>query len=189
MTPEESQRVREILRGKFAEREPVSRHEGRHIHRDGHVVWVELNAMPIFDSDGVFKGYRGIMQCISGRNRPRSPCGRARRSSVLCGDGAAVAILVYQGEQYVYANPTAEKITGYGLEELQEMKFWDVMHPDDREMVRERGMARQQGATVPPRYEVRYRTKGGKDGVFEINASANQISTASRRDSSLPSHH
>ncbi len=171
MTPEESERVRTILRGKFAERERVSRLEGRHIHRDGHVVWVELNAMPIFDSDGVFKGYRGIMQDITGRKQAEESMRESEEKFRTLAETAAVAILVYQGEQYVYANPTAEKITGYGLEELLEMKFWDVMHPDDREMVRERGMARQQGATVPPRYEVRYRTKGGKDGVFEINAS------------------
>ncbi len=158
-------------RGKFAERERVSRLEGRHIHRDGHVVWVELNAMPIFDSDGVFKGYRGIMQDITGRKQAEESLRESEEKFRTLAETAAVAILVYQGEQYVYANPTAEKISGYSREELLGMKFWDIMHPDDREMVRERGMARQQGATVPPRYEVRYRTKDGRDGVLEINAS------------------
>jgi PAS domain S-box-containing protein len=171
MTPEESQRVREILRGKFARKERVLGLEGRHIHRDGRVVWVELNAMPIFDSEGVFKGYRGIMQDITGRKQAEASLRESEEKFRTLAETAAVAILVYQGEHYVYANPSAEKISGFSREELLGMKFWDIMHPDDREMVRERGMARQQGATVLPRYEVRYRTKDGRDGVLEINAS------------------
>jgi PAS domain S-box-containing protein len=171
MTPEESQRVRKILKAKFAEREPVHRLEGMHVHRDGHLVWVELNAMPIFDGEGAFKGYRGIMRDITGRKRTEEALRESEEKFRTLAETAAVAILVYQGEQYVYANHWAERITGYGRDELLGMKFWDVMHPDDRELIRTRGMARMQGEPVPSRYEVRYRTKDGRDGVFDINAS------------------
>lgn len=83
----------------------------------------------------------------------------------------AMAILVYQGERFVHANPAAERITGYSREELLSMKFWDIAHPDDRRMIKEREMARQQGKPVPTRYEARYLAKDGREGVLEINAS------------------
>jgi PAS domain S-box-containing protein len=171
MSREESQRVRNILRGKFHERVPVTHFESIHVHRDGHAVWVELNAMPIFDRDGVFKGYRGIVHDITERKQAEESRRESDEKFRTLAETSAVSILVFQGEQYIYANSTAEKITGYARDELLGMKFWDIMHPDDREMIRERGMARQQDEEVPSRYEVRYRTKDGEDGVFEINAS------------------
>jgi PAS domain S-box-containing protein len=93
------------------------------------------------------------MQDISGRKQAEASLWESEEKFRTLAETAAVAILVYQGEEYVYANPTAEKITGYSREELLGMKFWDIIHPDDREMVRERWMARQQGEAVQPRYE------------------------------------
>ena len=68
---------------------------------------------------------------------------------------------IYQGEQNVYANPAAERATGWSRAELLQMQFWDIIHPDSRELVRQRGMARQRGEPVPPTYEVRIQTRSG----------------------------
>jgi PAS domain S-box-containing protein len=171
MTPEESQRVRKILREKFRNREPVMHFEGMHVHRDGHIVWVEVNALPIFGRDGTFSGYRGINRDITGSKRAEVSLRESEEKFRTLADTTAVVILVYQGEKFVYGNRSAEMITGYSRDELLDLKFWEIIHPDDREMMQERGMARQEGETVPSRYEVRYRTKDGRDGVFEINAS------------------
>jgi signal transduction histidine kinase len=50
------------------------------------------------------------------------------------------------------------------------MKFWDVVHPDDRDLVRERGLARQRGEDVPAKYEVKLLTKDGKTRWTELTA-------------------
>jgi len=67
----------------------------------------------------------------------------------------AAATFVYRGARFLYVNTAATELTGYGADELLRVNFWDVVHPDDREMVRERGIARQRGAAVPNRYEFR----------------------------------
>ena len=36
-------------------------------HRDGRLVTVETSAVPIFDAQGTFRGYRGIDRDITGR--------------------------------------------------------------------------------------------------------------------------
>ncbi len=61
-----------------------------------------------------------------------------------------IGILVHQENKWVYANPAVEEITGYPLEEFYKLKFWDIVHPDHREMVKQRGLRRQKGEEIPP---------------------------------------
>ena len=71
----------------------------------------------------------------------------------LCGDAnfrtlaeaVACAIFISQGKRLHYVNHAAEIITGYGREELLSMNFWDLVHPDCRELVLNRGGARHGG--------------------------------------------
>ncbi len=76
-------------------------------------------------------------------------------------DAMEVAIVIVQGTSVRYVNPAAVRMTGYTREELLAMRFWDFMHPDDRDLVRERGLARQAGGDVPRHGEYRLRRKDG----------------------------
>jgi PAS domain S-box-containing protein len=73
------------------------------------------------------------------------------------------ALFIYQGNRRVYVNRWAEQLTGYTREELLGGDFWDIVHPDQQEEVRQRGLARQRGEHVASVYELRLRTKGGED--------------------------
>jgi PAS domain S-box-containing protein len=72
------------------------------------------------------------------------------------------AIVVHQGEEMVYLNPMAIRAIGYAEREYVHMKFWDLAHGDFRELVKERGLARQRGEDVPSRYEYKWVTKDGE---------------------------
>ena len=74
----------------------------------------------------------------------------------------SAAVFVYRGTRYRYVNAAATTLTGYTAGELLGMDFWELVHPDDREIVRERGMARQRGEPVPSRSEYRIVTRGGE---------------------------
>jgi len=66
-------------------------------------------------------------------------------------------------QKTLYANPAAEVQTGYTREELSAMDFWEFVHPDFQEIVRERGQKRQQGEEVPARIEFRIIRKDGTE--------------------------
>jgi PAS domain S-box-containing protein len=71
------------------------------------------------------------------------------------------AIFLYQGSKLIYANPAAIKFTGFDPEEMFKKNFWDMVHPKYRDMVKNIGLARQNGEPVPSRYEVQYITSRG----------------------------
>jgi len=88
---------------------------------------------------------------------------------------AAALIFLYRGDQFIYANPFMLTLTGYTKEELYATKFWEIVHPDFRETVRERGMARQRGETVPRRYEVKILKKNGEECWLDFSSGSIMI--------------
>ncbi len=59
------------------------------------------------------------------------------------------AICLIQGERHVYVNDAMINLSGYSEQEFMDLNFWDLIHEDYRDLVRERGLARQRGEPVP----------------------------------------
>ncbi len=79
-------------------------------------------------------------------------------------------ILLYQGDDIVYANRAAAEITGYSELEMRAMRFWDLVHPEDREMVKQRGLARQAGEMLPSHTEFKITRKDGEERFVDVSA-------------------
>ena len=86
-------------------------------------------------------------------------------------DGIPNIVVVFSGTRNVYVNPAATAITGYTQDELIAMDFWDIIHPEHRHLVKERGLARQKGESVPREYEFKIKGKQGQERWLSINAS------------------
>lgn len=86
-------------------------------------------------------------------------------------DKAPAAIFIFQGEKNRYVNSAAEALTGYSHQELLKMNFWDILHPDYKELVKGRGFARQREARIPPRYEVKIIRKDGEERWLDYTGS------------------
>jgi PAS domain S-box-containing protein len=78
-------------------------------------------------------------------------------------DTTSASIVIHRGKTLLYANPTVQRTTGYSDKELGRMEFWDIVHPDHRQMVRDRGRARLAGQHVPEEYEFKVITKNGEE--------------------------
>ncbi len=87
-------------------------------------------------------------------------------------ESTPTAILLYQKDKWVYANPAAEKMCGYSLKELEAMHFWDFVHGDHRDLVRQRGQRRQKGEKAIHRYEFKIICKDGREKWADVSASS-----------------
>src|SRR5260370_17120977 len=91
-------------------------------------------------------------------------CGEADFRSLA--EAVACAIFISREKRLQYVNHAAELITGYALKTLLFFNFWDLVHPDCRELVLKRGGARHGGAR---RYEVKILTKKVDERWLDIS--------------------
>jgi len=96
--------------------------------------------------------------------RPEFLCGEANLRTLA--EAIACAVFISQGERLHYVNHAAETITGYAREELLSMTFWDLVHPDCRELDLNRGGARHGDAE---RNGVKILTKNGDERWLDIS--------------------
>jgi PAS domain S-box-containing protein len=74
------------------------------------------------------------------------------------------ALALFQGGRFVFANNAAAELVGCSVEELLALtpnELLHLFHPDDREIVGQRGVDRLAGLVVPSRYEVRILRRDG----------------------------
>jgi PAS domain S-box-containing protein len=139
-----------------------------HRAKDGRVYPVEVRANHVvFDG----KEYNcAFATDISERKRAEEALRESEEKFRVLAETSPVAIIVYQGEKNVYVNPKATRMIGYTEQECLEMNFWDWTHDDFKEVVKYRGLARQQGEPMPPQYEFKCVTKGGEEKWVVLSA-------------------
>ncbi|HSE22091.1 MAG TPA: PAS domain S-box protein [Pyrinomonadaceae bacterium] len=84
----------------------------------------------------------------------------------------AAGIYIYRKSKFVYVNPVAESLTGYSRKELLGMTLLDLIHPEFRELVRERITSRQTGGTVHSHFEDKILTKSGEERWMDVTAAS-----------------
>ncbi|MBW1713357.1 MAG: PAS domain S-box protein, partial [Deltaproteobacteria bacterium] len=78
-------------------------------------------------------------------------------------------IIVTSGE-IRFANQTFEQITGYTQEDIKTMSPWDMVHPSERESIRQMGMDRLEKRPIREIYETRWICKDGREIWVEVRA-------------------
>jgi PAS domain S-box-containing protein len=136
-------------------------HQTVHRRRDGTTFPVEITTSTV-----EFQGKQysvSFVQDISERKRTEDALRESEEKFRVLAETSPASIALYQGEEVLYINPTAAKLIGYTTEELSRMSFWGCVHDDFKEMVRERGLARMRGDSVPSQYECKFVSKDGKE--------------------------
>jgi PAS domain S-box-containing protein len=120
------EQARRVLAGEAVE--PL---EHRITRKDGAQRWVKNTPVPYFDLQGKLLSYDGLIHDITERKQVEEAL---RESEALFRSifdqspiGAAIVSLDYR---YVSVNEAMCRIMGYSEEELTELKFSDLTHPD-----------------------------------------------------------
>jgi diguanylate cyclase (GGDEF)-like protein/PAS domain S-box-containing protein len=141
----------------------------RIIHKDGNVRWVELNVVAI-----KWKGRTATLNFLSDITERRQAEEGLRESeeryrALIENSNDGIALV--KGDRHIFVNQKIIEIFGYGRpEEIIGQPVAMLIHPDDREWVININRRRQNGESVPDKYEFRGQRKNGQ--YLNIEASA-----------------
>lgn len=127
-----------------------------------------VSCTPLFDRDGRIEKVIHVATDLTALKRFQTCLKESEEKYRVLTESSPTAILMYQDDRWIYANSAAEAICGYGREELYTMNFWEIVHPEHRYLVRERGLLLQAGETVVNRYEFKIIAKDGTEKWVEL---------------------
>jgi PAS domain S-box-containing protein len=140
----------------------VKTYELKGIYSDGAYRVVISNKATFFEADNRVAGIVGALFDITDRKLIEEALIESEEKFRVLAETSPAAIILHQGERFIYTNPATTKIFGYSEAELMEMNFWEWSAKEDSERIRQRSLARLKGKPEPDRYEHRVITKHGE---------------------------
>jgi len=129
------------------------RYEFNIVRKDGQKRRVEISSSVIKDSAGRVKTVGQILDITERR--------QAEELYRTLGSSSPVGVYIFQDRKFRFVNPQFQKYTGFSEDELLGKESLELVHPEDRERVRESAVAMLKGNRLSP-YELRYIVKGGE---------------------------
>ncbi len=163
----------QLVQGRSASRERgedvASRYELKILAKNGETRWLDIGSSSI-----EFEGSAAVLVTafdVTERRRTDEALRESEMKFRSLAETVNVAVFIVRREKMLYVNPAAEALSGYTQEELLEMNFWDTVHPEVQETMRTRGLAKQQGESVPGERVVKIITKAGQERWVEFRVS------------------
>jgi len=130
-------------------------------HRDGSYRFLESNAVPIIDGTGIVEGFQGSDRDITDRKRNEEALKKSEDLLHLITDNMSdmIRVMDLQGNN-LYVSASHFKGLGYSVEERVGKSAFDIVHPEDIEMIMNKfteGLSNYQRVRV----EYRVRHKNG----------------------------
>jgi PAS domain S-box-containing protein len=170
--PDDKQPVMEAFQDYIDGKTPEFAYEHRMLHKDGSIRWIMARGTAIRDDQGNPVRVVGTDTDITQHKQAEEALRESEEKFRALAESAPAAIIIVFGENFIYVNPAFEFLTGFTKEEALSMRFWELIHPDMQELIKERGLARQWGDTVPTHYQLKALIKDGQERWFDIAASS-----------------
>ena len=160
----------DILENQVLKRGYSHLYEKEYRRKDGTIFPVEIRTYLLKGEEGRPLAMGAFIRDVTDRKRAESALKESEEKYRLLVENANDAIFIAQDEVVKFPNPRTLEIVGYTADQLAEIPFVQLIHPDDRNLVIERHRSRLQGEWVPTPYSFRIISREGDTLWVEINS-------------------
>lgn len=133
--------------------------EWKGLRKDKKEIWTEISlSKTLIDNK---ERVIAVVRNIDERKKLLETIRESEERHRLMFETAQEAIAVTQDLKFVYFNPMLKNLSGYTAQELSEMDFIQIIHPDERELIFENYQRRMNGDNIEQGYTIRILRKDG----------------------------
>ncbi|HIJ54737.1 MAG TPA: PAS domain S-box protein [Deltaproteobacteria bacterium] len=140
------------------------------IGKKGRKIIAEVRESPIVE-DGKTVAIVGSLSDITDRKRAEEALRESELKYKTLTENSIAGIFIHQDDKYVYVNDKFAKMHGYNSDELLGMNHFDLIHMDQRDLIKKRAHKRLKGEQVSTQYEIKRLHKNGQVVWHEIMVS------------------
>ena len=139
--------------------------------RDGTILDVRITATTRRNGKGRVEGYEGFVLDVTDRKRAEQALQESEEKYRTVVENSLSAIFIHQQGIFRFVNQRLAEMLGYdSAEEILNRHFWEFVHPDDRQLVKERGLSREKSQVFPRQYTFRVIKKDGSTIWVDLRA-------------------
>ncbi|MGQ9922005.1 MAG: sensor histidine kinase, partial [Desulfobacca sp.] len=155
----------------FTPDQPVAHWEYKVMLPDGSRRWLSWMVYAFFDAEERLQEFQAVGRDITDRVAAEEALRQSEQRFRTYTENSLVGVLVLQEQRLCYANPALARMFGYEPAELiDSFDVMELVHPDYRDMLREKIRARLAGAP-PERYTIQGRRRDGSVIYCELTGS------------------
>jgi len=137
--------------------------------KDGRDIWVILNTKFVYDN-GFPKGAKVVVHNITERKLADESLRKSEERYRFLVNHSSDAIFLSRDDRILFPNPKTLEILGYSQEEMGELTFKQLLHPDDLALIQKIDQRRREGKETRGTYTLRVRTRTGEELWAQINS-------------------
>lgn len=132
------------------------------VKKDGSTIDIEMHSSKINNE------YVSIIRDVTQRKKNFNQLIESENKFKSLTETSTAAIFIIQ-ESFIYTNEAFQTISGYNQNELEKLKFWEIIHPDHAKLVKQRAFQRLKGENVVNNYEIKFITKSGNTNWVNLS--------------------
>ena len=150
--------------------------EKRYLHPDGHYLWVNITAAPMYVEDTSKPRHLLMVEDISARKRAEAALRKSEDlfRGIFSHNPLGIAVIDYASQRFLQANEAFLQIVAYPLDELRQMTPDDLTHPDDLAEEQRLNQSLRSGEIPIVAIDKRYLGKDGRIRLVRLVAAAIQ---------------
>ena len=163
---EDRRRFQEIIEAEGA----IQDFETRLLKKDGTFIDVRVTASGRCNAEGKLEGYEGFVVDSTDRKQAETDLRESEEKYRSVVENSLAGIFVHRRGRMIYVNQRCAEMTGYPVEEMVGQPFWIFVHPEDRDLVKARGLKRERRDITPDQYTYRLLKKDGSTVWVDMRA-------------------